>query len=696
MKKIFISILSAAMFAACAKTETEDVIPVNPEPEDEAQTVYVEIGATTGSNTKATYDENLKAYWEAGDQILAVQGSATSKTNETGSSKEYTANAESLMLSNGDNTNEGTFNGNITVHDSNNRYFHFAYPSNTTLRTITKTNGYSGIDKSYATTTTCSYTVPSEQDGKWTPFLCTSTTEKTTATNITNIDFGTSLNACLAVRVFYHDGKTPKPVKRIRITSGNNIVGTISATTANDGAFSANMFASAGGGTEINADNLHTIAKLGNNYEYRFEVLPVDAGVLTVELVDAAGSKIIRQTNPKTFKANTRSGVNVVWDDATVNIDDKPLTWYDDYAKNGFSDMGANSVYVKGAKIRGVGIENVKVIGVRLRKLTDDGQETGDENITYHPNPDLSSLSSDENGTLSFDSQLDNIPSGNYYVRPYAIIINSDGAEQEIISTVHTAIVTSIPTITSHTIRSSYNNNSAVAKNNDLAGDKIYTTVSLNDTFAAVNLIESATLHYGGNTFAIDAKGSEVPTGSIAYQQYSDCYAEIVFKNGYTLTTPKYTVNVTGIPYEYIFTDKSESTIKNDGWTWNNSVGITSNQLHIANGRNNTGFVVSRNFYLPNNQNIETNCTLVHRYYRIGSGSANAYIGATASATSIASTTIKCTASGTLATGKNDDLRTNTGDITLTPSQDRVSISADRNGVGTSYHYIRSLKINYK
>lgn len=271
--------------------------------------------------------------------------------------------------------------------------------------------------------------------------------------------------------------------------------------------------------------------------------------MLTVELVDAAGSKIIRQTNPKTFKANTRSGVNVVWDDATVNIDDKPLTWYDDYAKNGFSDMGANSVYVKGAKIRGVGIENVKVIGVRLRKLTDDGQETGDENITYHPNSDLSSLSSDENGTLSFDSQLDNIPSGNYYVRPYAIIINSDGAEQEIISTVHTAIVTSIPTITSHTIRSSYNNNGAVAKNNDLDGDKIYTTVSLNDTFAAVNLIESATLHYGSNTFAIDAKGSEVPTGSIAPQQYSNCYAEIELKNGYKFTTQSYTVNVTGIPY---------------------------------------------------------------------------------------------------------------------------------------------------
>lgn len=350
-----------------------------------------------------------------------------------------------------------------------------------------------------------------------------------------------------------------------------------------------------GGETEINADNLHTIAKLGNNYEYRFEVLPVDAGVLTVELVDAAGSKIIRQTNPKTFKANTRSGVNVVWDDATISIDDKPLTWYDDYAKNGFSDMGANSVYVKGAKIRGVGIENVKVIGVRLRKLTDDGQETGDENIKYYPNSDLSSLSSDENGTLSFDSQLDNIPSGNYYVRPYAIIINSDGAEQEIISTVHTAIVTSIPTITSHTIRSSYNNNGAVAKNNDLDGDKIYTTVSLNDTFAAVNLIESATLHYGGNTLAIDAKGSEFSTESIAYQQYSNCYAEIVFKNGYTLKTQEYDINVTGVPYR-ITTDSANP----NGWETSNTT--TSNKkLLIKDG----GYILSPAFFASSNCSYE-------------------------------------------------------------------------------------------
>ncbi len=683
MKKIFISILSAAMFAACAKTETEDVIPVNPEPEDEAQTVYVEIGATTGSDTKATYDENLAAYWEAGDQILAVQGSASSKTSTAMGGTE-TADGKPLSINSGEKTNSAIFTGDIEVKDNNNnRFFHFAYPSNISLQT--KTNIPATIFGSVTTTTTCTYTVPSEQDGKWTPFLCTSTTEKTTAANITNINFGTSLNACLAVRVFYHDGKTPKPVKRIRITSGNNIVGTISATTANDGAFSADMFASAGGGTEINADNLHTIAKLGNNYEYRFEVLPVDAGVLTVELVDAAGSKIIRQTNPKTFKANTRSGVNVVWDDATVNIDDKPLTWYDDYAKNGFSDMGANSVYVKGAKIRGVGIENVKVIGVRLRKLTDDGQETGDENITYHPNSDLSSLSSDENGTLSFDSQLDNIPSGNYYVRPYAIIINSDGAEQEIISTVHTAIVTSIPTITSHTIRSSYNNNGAVTKTNELDGDKIYAAVSIDDAFVANNLIESATLHYGGNTLTIDAKGTQFPTGNIAYQQYSDCYAEIVLKNKYPLTTQSYTVNVTGIPYSINFDSTSPA-----GWEVNNLKKNPGIYLSAT-----TGYCLSPKFHVPQDLNVSVSVP-VYAYCASTLGLEKRYkpsVYVSASNTAVASGNATNLTGGNSTSPSQSSFTNINPTLNFTNSVNRVCIYATGKGYGGAA--INGVMLNY-
>lgn len=544
MKKIFISILSAAMFAACAKTETEDVIPVNPEPEDEAQTVYVEIGATTGSDTKATYDKDLKAYWEAGDQILAVQGSATSKTNETGSSKEYTANAESLMLSNGDNTNEGTFNGNITVHDSNNRYFHFAYPSNTTLRTITKTNGYSGIDKSYATTTTCSYTVPSEQDGKWTPFLCTSTTEKTTAANITNIDFGTSRNACFAVRVFETDGKTPKKIKSITITAENNIVGTISATTENDGSFNDDkvVFGISGGGNTITADNLQNIEPLNGLYEYRFEVLPVESGKITLTLSDESGSQIIREANSKIFAANTRSGVNVYWDAAGISMD--ATTWFEDScAKNELSALSsANTIYCN-VTLFGIGADDIKEKGVLV-----NGTEDYKNNDSSHK---FSSEIAATNGN------------GAYTVQAYAVL--NDGTElktdEKIVYIVDDK---KLPTIDSHTIRSSYNNNGAVEKTNDFNGNLIKANVSLNDCWASNNLVESVTLVYDGLTEAMTV--STEFEKSVDLRAYKDTHIKIEFKNGYSISTPYYIINVTGIPYYWI---NSETTVKggNNGKT---------------------------------------------------------------------------------------------------------------------------------
>lgn len=523
MKKIFISILSAAMFAACAKTETENVIPVNPEPEDEAQTVYVEIGATTGSDTKATYDENLKAYWEAGDQILAVQGSASSKDWDWGGGTEY-ANSKSLDITSGAGSSSALFAGDIEVKDKkNNRFFHFAYPSNISLKTTTDLPLTSS--GKVTTTTTCSYTIPSEQDGKWTPFLCTSTTEKTTAANITNIDFGTSRNACFAVRVFETDGKTPKKIKSITITAENNIVGTISATTENDGSFNDDkvVFGISGGGNTITADNLQNIEPLNGLYEYRFEVLPVESGKITLTLSDESGSQIIREANSKIFAANTRSGVNVYWDDATISMDE-PLSWYEDTTADKYSTLKTDVIYVNNVAVHGVGTSNITEVGVYV-------------NGTKYP---------ENNVYLSFNKEIAAYAgSGVYTVKPYAVL----SGKGEITGEEKSVIVTGELSIASHTIRSSYNNNGTVAKNNDLDGDKIYAAAAINDAYAAENLIESATLHYGGNTLAIDAKGSEFSTENIAYQQYSNCYAEIELKNGYKFTTQSYTINVTGIPY---------------------------------------------------------------------------------------------------------------------------------------------------
>lgn len=532
MKKIFISILSAAMFAACAKTETEDVIPVNPEPEDEAQTVYVEIGATTGSDTKATYDENLKAYWEAGDQILAVQGSATSKTYNFPSlgSKDFEAGTNVLSLNDGEMTNKAKFIGDITIYDSdNNRYFHFAYPAE---QSQMKTNthipyGQSSVSTEYKTTTTCSYTIPSEQDGKWTPFLCTSTTEKTTAANITNISFGKSRNACFAVRVFETNGKTPKKIKSITITAENNIVGTISATTENDGSFNDDkvVFGISGGGNMITADNLQNIEPLNGLYEYRFEVLPVESGKITLTLSDESGSQIIREANSKIFAANTRSGVNVYWDAAGISMD--ATTWFEDScAKNELSALSsANTIYCN-VTLFGIGADDIKEKGVLV-----NGTEDYKNNDSSHK---FSSEIAATNGN------------GAYTVQAYAIL--NDGTElktdEKIVYIVDEKV---LPAITSHTIRSSYNNNGIVDTTNDFNGNLIKANVSLNGCWASNNLVESVTLVYDGLTEAMTV-GTELEK-SVDSRAYKNTHIDVKFSNGHHIYTPKYEINVTGIPY---------------------------------------------------------------------------------------------------------------------------------------------------
>ena len=576
MKKILLSILSAAMFAACAKNEADNVIPVAPQPE-EAQSVYVEIDATTDGNTKATYDENLKAYWEAGDRILAVQGLACT-WKAGGNTATIYANALDITSGANEIPAFGTFAGNISTQTSDAKYFHFAYPeTNTELYTY---GNISAFNTSNTQTTTCTYTIPSEQDGKWTPFLCTSTAEKTTATNISNIDFGTSRNACFAVRVFENDKTTPKKIKSITITAANEIIGTLSATTDNDGSFADKTFGIAGGGNAITADNLQNIETLNGLYEYRFEVLPVNSGEITITLADESGSSITRKANAKEFTANTRSGVNVYWDDATITMD-KPLSWYEDTTADKDSGLKTGVIYVNNVSVHGVGTSDITEVGVYV-------------NSTKYP---------ENNIALSFNKEIAaSEGSGVYTIKPYAILSGKGeitGEEQKV-------IVTGLLSISSHTIRSSYNNNGTVAKTNDLNGDKIYTSVSLNDAFAAENLIASATLHYGGNTLAIDAKGTEIPSGSIAYQQYSNCYAEIVFTNGYKLKTPEYTINVTGVPYS-ITTDSANPS----GWETSNTT--TSNgKLLIKDG----GYILSPAFYASSECSYGVNASAQVYCYR--------------------------------------------------------------------------------
>lgn len=610
MKKILFCMIGAALVAGCSKTETENTIPDNPANDYTPQTEYVEIGVSTNDDdTKATYDASLKAYWEADDQILAIQGSATSTNSEVGGGKTYTANGQALYLQSGESTNAGRFAGEITEHDDRSRYYHFAYPALAQLITTTNTRGLSGLSGSFSTTTTCTFTVPAEQDGKWTPFFCASTADKVAVANIKNVTFGKSLNAALGIRVFASDKTTPKKLASITIVAENNITGPLSATTDNDGSFAGKAFVANATGNTITAENPQYTEGADKNgrtyYEYRFEVLPVSAGVITITLTDEDGSMVERKTSAKTFTANYRSGVNVVWDAATISMD-KPTSWYEEASAD--SSLSGSTVYVNNIVVGGVAASKVAEMGVYIKK----------ENEADFTKYNLSS------GALSVPA--DNIAasagSGVYIVYPYAKI---DGEAEEIVGGEQTVVVTDKLSIASHTIRSSYNSNATVSKNNSLSGSKIYARASLNDAYAQSNLVQSVTLRYGNASVAGTVE-AEFSTSDIASKAYDNCYVEVVMKNGLTYTTDVYNINVTGIPY-----DIDTTTSKPTGWS---TASNTDTQVNYLAFMTTDAYILSDNglFFIPDDIAVNVKLSLYAYSPRGSSYKPTVYVSAASSA----------------------------------------------------------------
>ena len=648
------------MFAACAKTETEDVIPVNPEPEDEAQTVYVEIGATTGSDTKATYDKDLNAYWEAGDQILAVQGHAC---NWVAGGNKDTVKARELNILSGELTNSAIFKGTITTQSNDAKYFHFAYPTtNTELYTYGEIGAF-GTNNSQ--TTTCTYTVPAEQDGKWTPFLCTSTTEKTTAANITNIEFGESRNACFAVRVYGSDKTTPKKIKSITITAENNIIGTLSATTENDASFANKTFGISGGGNTITADNLQNIEPLNRIYEYRFEVLPsepnTNSGKITLTITDESGSVITRQASAKAFNANICSGVKVYWDAAGISMD--ATTWFEDScAKNELSALSsANTIYCN-VTLFGIGADDIKEKGVLV-----NGTEDYKNNDSSHK---FSSEIAATNGN------------GEYTVQAYAIL--NDGTElktdEKIVYIVDEKV---LPAITSHTIRSSYNNNGIVDKTNDFNGNLIKANVSLNDCWASNNLVESVTLVYDGLTEAMTV-GTELEK-SVDSRAYKNTHIDVKFSNGHHIYTPKYEINVTGIPYNINFDSTSPA-----GWEVNNLKKNPGIYLSAT-----TGYCLSPKFYVPQDLNVSVSVP-VYAYCASTFGLEKRYkpsVYVSASNTAVASGNATNLTGGNNLSPSQSSFTNINPTLNFTNSVNRVCIYATGKGYGGAA--INGVMLNY-
>ena len=735
MKKISLLVLALLAFAACQNDFENDLnIPqLGNNSHGGSHKIYAEVGLGE-ADTRATYGSNLEALWEENDQIALLQEHANYGASF--------ATVNKLSIKEGWGTSYASFNGDISVDATEPRLYHIAYPASAVSFVTTSElslNGEVSYENNspiagyqlkakgsydYIYNSTLTITVPETQSGKWEPYMYASTSEAVDASAIGAKSL-TTLTGAIAVRAYEADGVTPKQLKSITITSSevaiagaftgsSQSVGSLGEVTGDETAWhtafeesSAKEKALAsleskvksmtpattrrtkelsltfnGSGKSIRATNLESIASDVNGaYTYHVNIIPttLPTNTLTIIAVGVDGSSLTRVIDKEVaIEASHRAGFVLTWENATLEgatIE----TWYDNYGSESQFELAPSTIYVDNVNVVGnVSADKVLAIGVRV-------------NGTFHE-------ASQQSGVLSIDPiVISGLSSGSYRVQPVAKVL-MNGEEKWLEGGEVVKNVTTIPTITAYEVRTSYSYNGSQSKTNSIDGSLLRVKANISDSYVANNLVSGKkyTIRYGSKS-ATQTLGSEWST-TMSYSAWGkyDCYVTVTLGNGYTLTSPKYTAHVTGIPYSYAFYSNGSTNIsaaQSAGWIFTGT-GTQSDQVWICKGSS-VGVIGSPKFHIPTD--ISTTSTLSHRFYRIGSGSINAYIGASSSPSS-AVKTAKYNVGRTLDTGETGGLLTHKGDdknVVLSSSAPYLTITSDSKS-GVAYHYVHAIKIEYR
>ena len=533
MKKIFASLFAIAAIVGCAQNDIEEIAPKIP-----LEKGVMEVGTAGEADdaSRATFDKALQFSWEAGDRMAVLQGC-------TG------APQQSLTLTGGEGTTSARFRSEEFEYVANTTAaFHFVYPA------------------SCATLTTSGATVAlPAQDGVWNPILVAST-EPTTHDAIENVDLQ-SLTGCLGIRVFSNNKSDALAVKSISVKAENNFLGEFVGTVGSDG----KMTYTPNGTTNQFTVNVADMASGVIDNEYRFEVLPVDAGVVTVTLTDENDNVITLSTSGnKLFKAHTITRINVAWN-PTVSLGGV-TTWYEETIAGKESTLNGGDVQFTGVTANGGKVTHIA--------------------WKYNEGEAWNLLELNDKQNL----KLTGIGSGTYYV--CAAIQAPDGTWNYSPES-YQVTVTAKPTVT-YKARSTYAYNDGTSVRQNVLADRtsiIYEsyTISNSDDFTNALLNTSAAKFvYGSSEW--DANTAGTVNSALALGQYG-CYVKIPFveNSAVSLESENQNIYVTGVPYSV----SGEGVSSISGWT-NSSTTDTGNYLLIKDG----GSITSPSLFYAS-----TNCT---------------------------------------------------------------------------------------
>lgn len=743
MKKLFVSILALAAFAAC-QSNFDDVTANTPGmgeqvvPEGMVR-IYAEVGVGE-EDTKATYGDDFSALWEENDQIALLQESANYGEAFTTVNK--------LNIKSGAGTSKAAFNGDITVPTESPRRYHIAYPvaavsfeTNTSLNVVVESDNYHestwqmgqysatgyGV---YTYNSTLNITIPADQSGKWEPYMYAST-EEAVNSNAIGAKTLTTLTGAIAVRAYKPnaDGtKTPLQLKAIAVTASKPIAGTFSGTAQSEGRTATitgeksegnksnvlnkdEMIADARGklttalqaytATSTTVTNALSLSFTGNeytvgakdtewvaadndgNYTYYLNVAPFENADLTIMATAIDGSTLIRSVSAQTLVASQRKGYNFTWEDATLSVGGIE-SWYDDYAKSNF-ELAANTLYVRNLEVKGVSADQVVTLGVVVNGELHEATATS--------------------GVLTIDKiEISGLANGKYTAKGYAkVIVN--GEERELIGSLATKNVTSIPTLTSYSVLSSYSKDGKVEKNNSIDGHLLKVTASLSDDYFVNNGLATIEVYnYNDDNKLGDIVNGEYSKPNAALGQYG-CYVKISFTNGYLITSDEYETHVTGIPYSVSF-DGISSLPAN--WSGNNVkyTGRTGDgnevlRLYGDKTSSKSGWIRSPQYGIPTNVDVKV---FVEWYvYSAGSlwpssSTGYLYVNASGSSVSFPETNGKSQENAVFYHSAGASYTKSEYGVTLAASSPYVAITSKFSTNSPTYKYIpvKSFKVEYE
>lgn len=667
-------IFAASLFFAALSCEKESLPQSTPESD------LVPLVLTTGDDTKTSLQTDGSIHWSVGDAIQVIDNGILG-----GTTNNHTFSISNIKES------SATFSGDVR---NSSTQICAVYPSSLFV------SGQVGNTVGVGENRDITVLVPSEQTAKVGTFNdnLNISVAKTSVSYVS----GNALPSTTSI-------KFKNVCALLSFTMPSTLPGTItSVTIASSVAIAGNMDIDYSGDTprvESLSNPEKQITMVGNftaGKTYWFVLAPVTLNGISITVHDTEGNIYIKsrsgqiQLNQGTYRSL-----------GTLNFDKmRPITVSSEHT---YDESNGESKKLTGTKLNMSLPEDLTAVSLSVKNS--DGNEVRK----------IDDLSRYSNGviinTKTKDTDWPYLPKGDYTVS--GSYTSSAGGVIEIFDYPFKISETpSARTVTQFEPYTSYTNRS-----NSLDGSTIYIKFKVNVseeilTNPAYTRLFKFKLN-GSATSAVSL-GSGVLESTLANQAWKahtitsvTCSFDDSPVNDYN---PKSTVDVTGIPYDYSFTNKSLDAIRNDSWTPNGDANILDLVVYkglflssrVKEGGffgiggkwvEKRGYMVSRSFHIPGNINLQASVSTTGYVSMGGERTVKGYLGAVSSATQKCDTETDAAISFTTPCS----MTTSTGgsgvwySVQFQTSKNRLCIASEQvtDNNGNIYHFLNEAHLRY-